>query len=60
MFEFVVWVFDGMGRHFEEETFLSLEEAVARGEELAEDMCSEEGWYIERKVDGAFDCYMDF
>lgn len=60
MFEFVVWVFDGMGRHFEEEAFLSLEEAVACGEELAEDMCSEEGWYIERRVDGVFDCYMDF
>ena len=60
MFEFVVWVFDGMGRHFEEETFTSFEDAFARGWELGEDMSSEEGWYLERRVDGAFDCYMDF
>ena len=60
MFEFVVWVFDGMGRHFEEEAFLSLEEALASGRELGEDMSPEEGWYIERRIDGAFDCYMDF
>lgn len=59
MVEYVVWVFDGMGRHFEEGTFSTFKGAFAHGWELGEDMCSEEGWYIERRIDGTFDCYLD-
>ena len=58
MFEYVVWVIDCMGRHWEEEVFTIYEAAYAFGLRLAEDMCSEEDWYIERRIDGQFDCYI--
>lgn len=60
MFEFVVWVIDSAGRHWEEETFTIYEAAYNFGVHLAEDMCSEEDWYIERRIDGQFDCYIGF
>ena len=60
MVEYVVWVMDSMGQHFEEEVFTSFENAYAFGFRLAEGMCFEEDWYIERRIDGQFDCYMDF
>lgn len=61
MFEFVVWVIDSAGRHWEEEeVFATYDDAYAFGLHLAEDMCSEEDWYIERRIDGQFDCYIGF
>ncbi len=60
MFEYVVWVIDCMGHHFKEDTFTSYENAHAFGCLLEEDMCSEEDWYIECRIDGQFDHYIGF
>lgn len=59
MVEFVVWAVDCMGREFEEGMFASLEEAMAFGAQIGEEMCSEEDWFVECRVDGDFAYYVE-